>query len=386
MIKALAEKHSEYIIERRRWYHAHPELSGEEVNTRRQIRADLEAMGITDIREMDNCYGLIATIHGGKSGKTVALRTDTDALKIREETGLPFAAENGAMHACGHDNHIAMLLGAAKILNDLRDELCGDVRLIVQPAEEVAQGALKMVEGGAMDGVDAVYGNHVWGAFPAGLIDATPGNRMACCHGFTIEIEGVAAHGSAPHLGLDAITVSAAVINALQQCVSRMNDPLNPLVLTIGTIRGGSRFNVIPNHVTMEGTVRTFSLGTEVEDRMRKVIDDTVAAFGTTATLKYDYMTAPVINADEQLNRLARQAIVKIAGEEAVGHCPTMMGSEDYSWLGDKTGVPYFYGFIGTGDAKYSYTNHHEKYDMDENILHVGAAVMAQFAMDYLAE
>ena len=119
---------------------------------------------------------------------------------------------------------------------------------------------------------------------------------------------------------------------------------------------------------------------------MRKVIDATVAAFGATATLKYDYMTAPVINADEQLNRLAREAIVKIAGEQAVGHCPTMMGSEDYSWLGEKTGVPYFYGFIGTGSEEYCYTNHHEKYDMDENILHIGAAVMAQFAMDYLAE
>ncbi len=312
-IKALTQKYQDYIIERRRWYHAHPELSAHEQGTRDQIHRDLEAMGITDIHDMKTCFGLIATIHGGKPGKTVALRTDIDALPIKEETGLPFASENaGVMHACGHDFHIATVLGAAKVLNDVKDELCGNVRLVVQPAEELATGALDMTKEGAVDGVDAIYGAHVWGAFDAPLFSAASGNRMACCHGFEIDIEGVSAHGSAPHMGVDAITAACAVISNLQQVVSRQNNPLNPLVLTIGTVKGGTRFNVIPNHVHMEGTVRTFSMGTEVEDRMRKIIETTSESLGCKGSLSYTYMTVPVINRDENLVNLLRGAVTKL--------------------------------------------------------------------------
>ena len=386
-IKALAEQYEAYIIDRRRYYHTCPEVSGEEKETRAAIKRDLEALGITDITEMQGCYGLTATIHGAKPGKTVALRTDIDGLKIVEETGLPFASCNGNMHACGHDCHIAMLLGAAKILNEMKGELSGNVRLIVQPAEEIAVGAKKMVEEGAMEGVDALYGAHIWGNFDAPLMDVTPGNRMACCHGFTIEVEGMAAHGSAPNLGIDAIAVSAAIISELQQVVSRLNDPLNPLVLTVGTIDGGSRFNVIPNHVTMKCSVRTFSRDTKVEDEIRRIVENTAAAFGAKgAVTDYDYMTQPVINDNDQLNRIARDAVVKLYGEEGVGHLETMMGSEDYSWLGEH--VPYIFGILGSRNAEkgITYTNHHEKYDVDESVLKRGAAVMAQFAADYLAE
>ena len=158
-IKTLAEQYNDYIIDRRRYYHTCPELSGEEKNTRAHLKEDLEALGITDIHEMETCYGLTATIHGGKPGKTVALRADIDALPVKEETGLPFASHNeGKMHACGHDNHMAMLLGAAKILNEVKDELSGDVRLVFQPAEETAVGALRMMEEHALDGVDAMSG------------------------------------------------------------------------------------------------------------------------------------------------------------------------------------------------------------------------------------
>ena len=158
-IKTLAEQYNDYIIDRRRYYHTCPELSGEEKNTRAHLKEDLEALGITDIHEMETCYGLTATIHGGKPGKTVALRADIDALPVKEETGLPFASHNeGKMHACGHDNHMAMLLGAAKILNEVKDELSGDVRLVFQPAEETAVGALRMMEEHALDGVDCTCG------------------------------------------------------------------------------------------------------------------------------------------------------------------------------------------------------------------------------------
>ena len=187
-IKSLAEQYNDYIIDRRRYYHTCPELSGEEKNTRAHLKEDLEALGITDIHEMETCYGLTATIHGGKPGKTVALRADIDALPVKEETGLPFASHNeGKMHACGHDNHMAMLLGTAKILNEVKDELSGDVRLVFQPAEETAVGALQMMKEHALDGVDAIYGVHVWGTYDAAGIAFPAGNLMACCHGFTIE-------------------------------------------------------------------------------------------------------------------------------------------------------------------------------------------------------
>ncbi len=386
-IKALAEKYEPYIIERRRYYHARPELSNEETRTLASIKRDLEEMGIADIVEMKTCHGLIATIRGGFPGKTVALRTDIDALPVKERTGLPFASQNeGAMHACGHDNHIAMLLGAAKILNEIKGDLRGNVRLVVQPAEETATGAAMMLKEGAVDGVDAIYGAHIWGTVDSGLVDVTPGNRMACCHMFKITVTGASAHGSAPHLGIDAITASAEIISSLQQCVSRMNDPLNPLVLTIGTISGGDRWNCVPREVVMEGTVRTFAEGTFVEDRMRQIVASVAAAFGAKAELKYDYLTVPVINADEQLNRIARDAVVKLYGEEAVAHMPTIMGSEDFSWFGEKT--RYIFGFLGSRDEKkgYVYTNHQEKYDVDESVLKRGSAVMAQFAADFLAE
>ncbi len=386
-IKALAEKYEPYIIERRRYYHSCPELSGQERETRAAIKKDLEAMGITDITEMKNCYGLTAAIHGGHPGKTVALRADIDALPVKEQTGLPFASKNeGKMHACGHDNHIAMLLGAARILNEIKDSLNGDVRLVVQPQEEIAKGAFMMLEEGAVDGVEAIYGTHIWGTVPSGLIDVTPGNRMACCHSFKITVTGVSAHGSAPHLGIDAIATGAAIINNLQQCVSRQNDPLNPLVLTVGTIHGGSSWNTTPREVVMVGTVRTFKEGTWTEDKMRQIISETAAAFGAKADFEYSYLTPPVINRDEQLNRIAHDAVVKLYGEETLGHMPPIMASEDYSWFGEK--ARYVFGFLGSRDEKKGYvsSNHQETYDVDETILKRGSAMMAQFAVDFLEE
>lgn len=387
-IKALAEKHNDYIIERRRYYHAHPELSTQEKETRESIRKDLEAMGITDIRMFESCYGLTADIHGAKPGPMVALRADIDALPVKEATGLSFASENeGKMHACGHDNHIAMLLGAAKILNEVKDELCGTVRLIVQPAEESGLGARQMLQEGAMEGVSAVYGVHIWGTLDAPLIDFSAGRRLACCHTFVIHVKGMSAHGAAPHLGIDAITVSAAIINNLQQCVSRMNDPVNPLVLTIGTIKGGSRFNVICNEVTMEGTVRTFSMGKEVEETMRRIITSTAEGFGAEASLEYAYMTLPVINKSEPLMKLAKDAVCKLYGPEYLGTHEALMVGEDFSWLGE-SGAPYVFGLVGSRNQEIGciYTNHHEKYDVEETVLHRGAAVAAQFAADFLAQ
>ena len=384
-IKTLAEQAEAYIIDRRRFYHARPELTGQEKNTRDAIHKDLEALGITDIRDASNCYGLTATIHGGKPGKTVAVRTDIDALPIREETGLPFASTNGSMHACGHDAHIAILLGAAKILNEVKDELCGNVRLIVQPAEENVTGARLMVEDGALEGVSAIYGAHVWGNFDAPSVDFSPGKRMAYAGLFTITVEGVAAHGSAPHLGKDAITAAAAIINNIQQYVSRMNDPLNPLVVTIGTIQGGSRFNVIPNRVTMDGTLRAYTQERH-EEVLKSIVEHTAAALGVTARVDYEHVIGPVNNEDDDLTDLAQKVVTKLYGADTLRHLEPMLGSEDFATYAAK--IPSVFGFIGSRNTQTGciYTNHHEKFDIDESILQRGSAIMAQFAADYLAQ
>ena len=319
-IKALAQDAAPYVVERRHYYHQHPELTGEEKNTRDAIHRDLEALGITDIRDMVNCYGLVATIHGGKPGKTVGLRADTDALSFQEETGLPFAScEPGKMHACGHDTHIAMLLGAAKLLQEHREELCGDVRLIFQPAEEHVIGSKAMIAEGALDGVDAIFGQHVWGTLDIPYIDVTAGPRMAYSGRFTVDVIGTSSHAATPHLGADAITGAAAIINNLQQYVSRMSNPLDPVVLTIGTISGGNRYNAIANHVTMEGVTRAYFLDKH-EEAMRQIVENTAEGLGMKAVLKYAHVVHPVINDDDDLTEIAQKAVVKLFGEEIAVH------------------------------------------------------------------
>lgn len=381
----IIKNNKDYIIERRRYYHQHPELTGEEKETRAQIKRDLEEMGITDIKEMSNCYGLIATIHGGKEGKTIGLRADIDALPIKEETGLDFCSTNGNMHACGHDGHIAILLGAAKGLNEIKEELNGNVRLIIQPAEENATGANLMVEEGATEGVDAIYGGHIWSSLESGYVDVSEGPRMASAHLLTIKIKGVSAHGAEPHLGVDAITVAAAVINNLQQCVSRMNNPLNPLVMTLGKMTAGTRFNVIPNEAVIEGTVRTFSEDDEVERHMRSIIENTAKGFGAEGTLEYHYMTDPIINKDQDFNELVRKAAIKAIGEENIGTCQPTMGGEDFSKLSIGK-IPYFFAFVGSRSEDFPYSNHQEQYTYDEEVLIKGSSVMAQVAYDFLNE
>ena len=387
-IKSRIESYESYIVDRRRFYHSCPELSEQEKQTREYLKKDLEEIGITDIKVMDNCYGMIATIHGGKPGKTIALRTDTDALPVHEETGLPFASKNeGVMHACGHDCHMSMLLGAARVLNEMKDELSGNVRLLLQPAEEIGTGAKNLIAAGALDDVDAVYGAHIWGTVDAPLMDVSAGNRMASCYRLAIEVEGVSAHASAPHTGVDAIMVACTIATSLQQIVSRMNDPVNPLVLTIGTIHGGSRWNVISGHASMEGTIRTFAGGPELEERIRKVVTSTAEALGAKATLEYVPMAMPVINDNDQLNRIAHDVVVKLYGEEALAHTPPMMGSEDFAEY-RAYNVPSIFGLLGSRDPSlgHIYSNHHEKYDVNEKLLLRGASIMAQFAYDYLAE
>ena len=387
-IKQLAEKYDGYIIEQRRYFHAHPELSFEEVETTKAIGERLAEMGIP-VTTFPDYNGLVGHIKGSKPGKTVMLRADIDALPSIESTGLPFCSQNeGKMHACGHDAHISMLLGAAKILNDMKDSLCGDVELLFQAAEESCYGAQWYVDNGVLDNVDAIFGMHIWGTLEAPLMSLEAGGRMASCDNFKITVEGTSAHGAAPHMGNDAIVAAASVIMNLQTLVSRVNDPLNTLVVSIGTVKGGQRFNIIGSHVEMEGTIRTYGreFRTTIKDRIEKIIGNTAEALGCKATLDFYPYLGPLINDHDDLTRIAQNAAVKLYGEEALTTMPKLTGSEDFSMLADK--VPGFYGFIGAINREKGiiYSNHNDKFTVDEDALHRGAALYAQFAVDFLAE
>jgi amidohydrolase len=387
-IKELADKYESYIIDKRRYFHRHPELSFEEKNTTADLVKELESMGI-EVTTFPDYYGCIGTLKGGKPGPTVMLRADIDALPVTEATGLPFASEvEGSMHACGHDSHMAMLLGAAKILTELKEELKGTVKFIFQAAEESCHGAEYYVKHGCLDGVDAIMGMHIWSTVDSPKINFAEGKRMASCDTFSVKIHGVSAHASAPHQGKDAVVAAASVIMNVQTYVSRCNDPLNPLVVTFGTIKGGERFNVLANEVEMEGTIRTYSpeLRSHIEADLRKIICDTAGALGCTAELQYNYFCSAVINQHADLVRIARDGAKKLFGEEGLAELPEMMGSEDFAYFMDE--IPAVFGFIGSRNPEKGtiYGNHNNHYTVDEDALKRGSAEYAQFAYDYLEE
>ncbi len=382
-IRTQAEALEPYIIERRRFYHHIPELAGKEFKTTQAIAEDLRAMGI-EPRFFKKYTGLTAEIHGDLPGKTVVLRADIDALHIKEQTGLPFASENDCMHACGHDCHIAMQLGAARILNERKDEIRGTVRLLFQPAEEGADGSKWVMEEGAIDGAAAIYGTHVWGTMQAPLIDVTPGFRMSASNRFKLTIRGVTAHGSAPHLGADAITAACSIVMNLQLLVSRFNCPSDPMVLTIGKINGGTQYNCIPDHVEIEGTIRHFRTDNSIEEEMRRMIKGIADALKVRWELEYKYLNLPVNNRYDDITQICRNAAVKLFGEESLTRMPTLMSSENYSWFLEK--IPGVFTFIGSANPSkgITSTNHQSTYDVDEDILKRGAALAAQFAIDFL--
>ncbi len=386
-IKKLADKYAGYIVERRRYYHARPEVSLQEEETTKSIVRDLEEMGLKPER-FEGMYGCAAVLEGAYPGPAVLLRADIDALPVKEETGLPFASgTDGRMHACGHDAHIAMQLGAAKILSAIKGELHGRVIFFFQPGEEIAYGAKAAVERGLMDGVGVVYGAHVWGQLDAGKINIEGGERMASCDKFTLKIKGEASHGSAPHLGRDSAVAASAVIMALQTLVSRVNNPLNSMVLTIGTFDAGERFNIISSKAEMDGTVRTFdpAFRMKIEEMIRNTAENVARGYGCSAELQYDYLCPAVINSDRKAVDAARNAVISLYGEDCLVPFEKLTGSEDFSYLLEK--APGVYCFIGSRSSDVpgsGMSNHHERYTVDEKILEMGAATAAKFAADWL--
>lgn len=386
-IKDLAEKYNDYIIEQRRWFHQYPELSMQEENTTKAIVKELENIGIP-VKCFDGIYGCIGELKGGKPGKTILLRADIDALPVSEGTGLPFASKvEGRMHACGHDCHISMLLGAAKILYEVKEELTGTVKFFFQPGEEVALGAKAAIERGVMKDVDSCFGMHVWSRLESPYFNIQYGERMASCDSFTLTVFGEGAHGASPHLGRDAMVAASSIIMNLQAISSRMNDPLNALVVTVGTMNGGQNYNVIPDRIQLEGTVRTFNRKCQnsMKDRILEIAENTARCYGCTVDLQYNYLTIPIINENQELLRLCKNAVTKLFGENSLSGMERLTSSEDFSYLADET--PGIYGYLGSYNPEIpgsECSNHNERFTVDEDILHRGSAITAQYVIDFL--
>jgi IAA-amino acid hydrolase len=387
-----AQAIAEQLVMWRRTIHQHPERSFQEVKTARYVAEALQRMGI-DVRTGVGGTGVVGRLRGraaGHDAPTVALRADMDALPIQEETGLPFASQvPGAMHACGHDAHVACLLGAATLLAEKPPQR-GEVRFLFQPSEETVDiegkgGAARMVDDGAMHGVDAIAGLHTWPEVPAGQVSLSPGPQMAAAGKFQAEIRGQGGHGAAPHQTVDPIVLAAQAILALQTVVSRRLDPTEAGVVTIGTIHGGTQDNIIPESVMLTGTLR--SLSSEVYDQLVHEVRHTL---GVVRALCGDFEVSftagyPVTSNDPGLTALVTQVARDLLGESAVIPAKPVMKGEDFALLA--THVPGCYMRLGTGFPGEPPRKHHDPhFDIDERALPIGAAILAETALRYLRQ
>lgn len=384
-IKQAIGHYSQELTAIRRKLHSEPELSWEEYNTSAFVAQYLDELGIENHKT--NPTGVIGEIKGGKPGKTVALRADMDALSVEElNSDLLYASKTkGKMHACGHDSHTAMLLIAAKALNDIKEELHGNVRLIFQPAEEVATGALEMVKQGAVEGVDNVFGMHIWSQMPTNKVSCNPGPSFASADIFTVKFKGRGGHGAIPQDCIDAAIVASSFVMNVQSVVSRTIDPQKPAVLTVGKMTVGTRFNVIAENAVIEGTVRCFDpeIRDHIENQLRVYAEQVAAIYGASAEVDYIRGTQAVINGEESA-KLVQRVATEAFGEEALYDEKPTMGGEDFSFYLDE--VPGCFALVGSGNPEKDtqWAHHHGKFNIDEDAMVTGAELYAQYAWVYL--
>lgn len=395
-IKQLGAEYEPYIIEQRRHFHKHPELSLHEFQTTADIAAQLDAMGIPYERPLET--GLVATLAGtakdaynadGTPRRRLLLRADIDALPVLERTNEEFASVNeGVMHACGHDCHIAMMLGALQILSRMTDQLHGEARIVFQPSEENGSGAKMMKKTGVCDGVDGAFAMHIWSEVDAGTISCEPGPRMANTDWFRIDVEGTSCHGAMPQRGADAIIAAAEIVNGLQTIVSRDLSPYEPAVVTVGELHGGTARNVIAGSAYLTGTVRTYSDATHdiMPTLIERICTHTAMALGAEAKLS-DYTIANYkVDNDAQASERCRKAIVKVLGEQGVGSYRGTMSGEDFSeYLHEVPGVLAFVGCRNPAIGA-TWAQHSCYYKVDETVLAKGSMTAAQYTVDFLAE
>ncbi|GGL56875.1 M20 metallopeptidase family protein [Sporolactobacillus putidus] len=387
-VLAEAKNIQDWVEKYRMDFHRHPELSHEEFRTSKVVAEVLEKLGI-EVHHVGPT-GLVGILKGKFDGKVIALRADMDALPIHEQTGLPFTSENpGKMHACGHDNHISMLLGAARLLSEKKEQLHGTVKFLFQPAEEVAEGAKEMVNAGVLENphVDYAFGMHIWSDVPVGQVVMPTGAFMASADLWKLKIKGQSSHGSAPWQGHDALVCAAAVVQNLQTIVSRVHDVRTPIVINIGTLKAGERFNVTPGIAEMDGMNRAFDANArkQIPKWMEKVIKNTCASYDCDYEFDYNFLCAATTN-DEKLTPLAQKAVRKIVGDKNLVNWEKIMGSEDFSAYSEK--VPTTFMLLGCRNEENGccFSQHSEHYNADQRALPIGVSAFVQTTLDFLSE
>lgn len=392
-IAEAAEALRAHLIAMRRDFHMHPELSNREERTSRVVAEKLRSLGFDEVKTGVGKHGVVGLLKGGKPGPVVAVRADMDALPIQEVIDVPYKSQtDGVKHACGHDVHMTIELGVAEVLSKMRAEIPGSIKFIFQPAEEGPPageegGAALMVKEGALDNPrpSAIFGLHVMPGIEVGQIGYNSGASMASADKFLITIRGKKVHGAYPHQGVDAIVVAAECITALQSIRSRRINTAEPMVLSIGSVHGGNRFNIIADEVVMEGTVRTLNedVRKDVHRMMRQTLEGVTSAYGASFELQNQENAAVTYN-DPKLVDETLPTMRRIVGEQNVYSPAPQMGAEDFSYY--QRVVPGFFYFLGVGNKSKGITAmiHTPEFDVDEDSLVIGVKVMSNVLLDYL--
>ncbi len=385
-IHPLIEQDRDYIISLRRWFHSHPELSLKEYNTAARVEEELNAIGIPTRRVGET--GVLGTIRGGRgSGRKIILRADIDALPIQDEKTVSYASQcPGVMHACGHDAHTAALLGAARALKRLEEDLLGEISLVFQPGEEYGAGAVLFLQDGALEGADRSFGIHMQSNLPVGQVAMNPGAENASVDHFTIRIQGRSAHVSTPELGADALYAAAQIVTALQSIVGRLKNPTDPALIGVGVLRSGEGYNIVAREAIIEGTVRCFSektrtmLNSKIGDTARSV----AALYNTVAEIETESFTRALINNAEVYAETV-PVIEKVVGKGNLFPKELSLGGDDMAEI--IAAVPGVYAFVGSGSdaAPGSRLAHHTPgFDIDENCLPIASSLYVESALFWL--
>ncbi len=380
-IRKMAHRYAALVIEIRHDLHMHPELSMHEVRTTRRVAEELDKLGIP--YRLLEPTGLIAEIGEGESNPLVALRADMDALPIQEEADVPYKSVNdGVMHACGHDTHTAMLLGAAMVLNEIKDQLDGRVRLIFQPGEEIGAGAKRVIEQGGLEGVAMIFGIHIICPLPKGIVMGSKGPSHAASDTFRIRILGKGTHAASPHAGRDALLCAAHVVTDLQSVISREIDPMEPAVVTVGSFHSGSADNIIAGEAEIRGTIRTTTPKTHalMPEIFQRHVQAIAAAHCCTARIQYNMVTE-VVNNDAHVTEIAMDAARKITDGKIICKGLRTLGGEDFGAYTAHAPASFF--SIGAGGVG---PMHGNCFCPEESVFEVGTALLAQFAVDALKD
>ena len=366
----------------------YPELSGSEKDTTVYIMKQLKGFGLEAEICSDGC-GVTGRLKTGNPGPGIALRADIDALPIMDVKNVPYRSKvAGVCHACGHDAHIAILLAVAKILSRIRSEMKGEIVFIFQPSEELLPGgAIKMIRDGCLNGVNKIFALHVSNSMTVGQIAVNPGPMMASSDFFDLEIQGRGGHGATPEVTIDPILISTQVISQFQTIISRIISPLEPTVLTIGSIHGGATNNVIADKVSIKGTFRCFNIATaeKIKNKMREMLEGICKGYGSKFHLEFANGFPPVINHKAETAELVQSA-KKVIQEKDILIQEKIMLAEDFSrYLECVPGSYFFIGSRNPSEDSY-FSNHHPEFDIDEKVLEVGAKILGQLVLDYCCD